>query len=551
MGGWVYKWGDMNRQAMAKVSDDGQSVVGLGTKRDGGWCCPWLDNYVNPISIQVSGATGIAHCIFTNVGGSAIAYWNFDGTNFGETYRMYFMDANNDIPGKSVPSKYRRNATDGADLTINSDGMEVTIAGLHKGCNIWLHKGLYAGQLWDDDFFVGIDNSTVIGLFDTTGTGEAANIPETEPKPHTDLQVIYDENDKLAVAYVATYISRHADTSRLFGDWTFNHTSVCGDTNGTFYDGSEHPKQQIRFWSEVTGTHTTIAESMYPLPGQTLKFWEDGIIDSGRAFWGQGINDGLISHFNLTSNMDAQEGEPKLVLAFQQCTSEPELVSSGYEEWGEEYMRYYQYYSDLFVAVSMDGTTWQEPVNITNTPNKDEVDLSINRDVIDNKLHMIYFRDSKAGRDDWLSGADTTQKEWVMYSNNGIWGIPIRKDPNDQVEIIYKVIDLSTIVGVEKTTNIPNNFELSQNYPNPFNPTTTIKYSIPVADANFASITNNLVILKVYDILGREVATLVNKEQQPGNYEVSFNGANLSSGTYYYKLKCGNFVESKKMILLK
>ncbi len=96
--------------------------------------------------------------------------------------------------------------------------------------------------------------------------------------------------------------------------------------------------------------------------------------------------------------------------------------------------------------------------------------------------------------------------------------------------------------------NIPEKFALSQNYPNPFNPSTTINYSIPTNAFN-ASATN--VQLKIYDVLGREVATLVNKEQTPGNYSVKFDAAALKSGMYLYKIQAGNFSESKKMLLIK
>jgi len=106
-------------------------------------------------------------------------------------------------------------------------------------------------------------------------------------------------------------------------------------------------------------------------------------------------------------------------------------------------------------------------------------------------------------------------------------------------------------VGVKEniTVQLPTEFYLSQNYPNPFNPSTTITYSIPVVDAYYASTTN--VVLKVYDILGREVATLVKKEQKAGNYEVNFDASSLTSGVYFYRLQSGSFNKSRKMILLK
>ncbi len=100
-------------------------------------------------------------------------------------------------------------------------------------------------------------------------------------------------------------------------------------------------------------------------------------------------------------------------------------------------------------------------------------------------------------------------------------------------------------------------FFLSQNYPNPFNPATKIKYYIsPVVDANslpagrqVASTTK--VQLIVYDILGRDIITLINKEQTPGEYEVEFDNTNLSSGIYFYRFKAGSFIQTKKMILLR
>jgi photosystem II stability/assembly factor-like uncharacterized protein len=98
-------------------------------------------------------------------------------------------------------------------------------------------------------------------------------------------------------------------------------------------------------------------------------------------------------------------------------------------------------------------------------------------------------------------------------------------------------------------TELPKQFLLAQNYPNPFNPSTTIIYSIP-ASLN-PSEGGTLVSLKIFDLLGREVATLVNEQKSPGNYEVKFDGSELPSGVYFYKLAAGDFMETKKMLLLK
>ena len=94
----------------------------------------------------------------------------------------------------------------------------------------------------------------------------------------------------------------------------------------------------------------------------------------------------------------------------------------------------------------------------------------------------------------------------------------------------------------EKGKPVANNYYLFQNYSNPFNPSTMIKYKIPES---------GLVTIKVYDALGREIATLVNEEKPVGSYEIKFDGSNLSSGVYFYRLNFDSFISIKKMILLK
>jgi hypothetical protein len=109
--------------------------------------------------------------------------------------------------------------------------------------------------------------------------------------------------------------------------------------------------------------------------------------------------------------------------------------------------------------------------------------------------------------------------------------------------------ELNSLVGIDDPQNSVLDFSLSQNYPNPFNPTTKIKYSNPSIISTGER--NLTVTLKVYDVLGREVATLVNEEKQPGVYEVEFNARKLSSGIYFYQLKTGTYSETKKLILMK
>jgi hypothetical protein len=100
----------------------------------------------------------------------------------------------------------------------------------------------------------------------------------------------------------------------------------------------------------------------------------------------------------------------------------------------------------------------------------------------------------------------------------------------------------TTITDVEDEEIIPTVFKLEQNYPNPFNPSTKIKFAVPE---------KSNVLIKVYDILGSEVTTLVNKEMDAGWYENNFNAAGLSSGIYLFRMEAGSYISTKKMILLR
>jgi hypothetical protein len=108
---------------------------------------------------------------------------------------------------------------------------------------------------------------------------------------------------------------------------------------------------------------------------------------------------------------------------------------------------------------------------------------------------------------------------------------------------ILKTTTGGNIIGLQTINlQVSKNFFLKQNYPNPFNPLTKIKFDVP--KASFTK-------LIIYDVLGREVATLLNEELKPGTYEADWDGSNYSSGVFFYKIISGDFVETKKMILMK
>jgi len=131
----------------------------------------------------------------------------------------------------------------------------------------------------------------------------------------------------------------------------------------------------------------------------------------------------------------------------------------------------------------------------------------------------------------------------VIDSGESTQGPVIRADA-------VKIALFLETTDVKDDNKYPAEFVLHQNYPNPFNPATKIRYTIPNSNVILSG-TKNIITLKIYDVLGNEVAALVNEEQQAGVYEVVFDGSGLSSGVYFYKLTAGSFSDTKKLILLK
>jgi phosphatidylserine/phosphatidylglycerophosphate/cardiolipin synthase-like enzyme len=145
------------------------------------------------------------------------------------------------------------------------------------------------------------------------------------------------------------------------------------------------------------------------------------------------------------------------------------------------------------------------------------------------------------GSHNWTSSAENSNNENMLIVRDGNIA---NQYLQEFAARYYQFGGIDTIlVGVEQAgTNIPGTFSLSQNYPNPFNPTTRIEYSIPLAE---------IVLVKLYDVLGREVQTLVNSRQAAGTYRVEINAGGLASGVYFYRLVAGNYIQQKKMLLLK
>ncbi len=174
------------------------------------------------------------------------------------------------------------------------------------------------------------------------------------------------------------------------------------------------------------------------------------------------------------------------------------------------------------------GTTWTNPEKITPpTPRRDWRYLSLNPET----------------QVDPITGLGTIL---IAAQSDAIAGSTVNTtDPLYPVGVTAELVFISTeaqfIVGVDDN-QLVSSYNLEQNYPNPFNPSTSIKFSVPERSD---------VSLKVYDVLGKEVATLMNETKEAGSYNVTFNSSNLASGMYLYTLKAGSFTSTKKMILMK
>ncbi|MCB0727995.1 MAG: T9SS type A sorting domain-containing protein [Ignavibacteriae bacterium] len=205
--------------------------------------------------------------------------------------------------------------------------------------------------------------------------------------------------------------------------------------------------------------------------------------------------------------------------------------TDGGTTWGADTLLTYNILHQFCPSISASGAT----VHIVWQDNRDD-------------NYEIYYKRSLDNGADWEeemrltnnSASSINPSIAVLGTDvNVIWSD--NRDGND--EIYYKRNPTGSIIGINNiSSEIPDHFSLSQNYPNPFNPVTVIKYSL---------LADNYTTLKIYNILGNEITTLIDQIQNAGSYSVEFDGSNYVSGLYYYKLESGNFIGVKKMILVK
>jgi len=223
--------------------------------------------------------------------------------------------------------------------------------------------------------------------------------------------------------------------------------------------------------------------------------------------------------------------------------------------------------SNIDSGYSVDNLAPEMPANVMGSVISNTVILHWNPNT-ENDLngYNIYRSSMSSFNPDTMAAyaatSDTAYTDRNLPSSGGIYYIIRALDVHGNQSLSSNEVSIQITDIKENNDGIPAQYSLKQNYPNPFNPTTKIRYSIPQArtslpggaglpgEAN-AKTVGGFVTLKVYDILGREVATLVNKQQQPGNYVVEFDASNLSSGVYFYQLSTEYIHLTKKLMLLK
>ena len=234
------------------------------------------------------------------------------------------------------------------------------------------------------------------------------------------------------------------------------------------------------------------------------------------------------------------------------CKINPNELISNNLYWIDTLNNVHGYYRDtisiIYKLASSQGTQWVIRRYSEHAFEMMRIDSVFELVILGNTTIVKKYRNYFAFDSTEISGIDRENIylaygfgliNWQGLEGNGIYyvkGLVINGVLfGDTTNVITSVFDVEPFSYVQ-------DYNLYQNFPNPFNPTTTLGYSIP---------TNNFVTIKLYDVLGNEVITLVNEQKQAGKYEMLYNASNLASGVYYYQINAGDFTQTRKLMLMK
>ena len=345
-------------------------------------------------------------------------------------------------------------------------------------------------------YAVATTTGSKVGLAYISGSFSSDPVGTVYFKQSTDDGATFGAEQQI---YVPNYVSgdsmgaiRDVDITYLNGEPCVVFGIALQDGTGNYFPNGP---AKIQFWSpNINGGNPVTVDSL------------EGTTGSGNG----NVNDVFVCVTRASIGRSADGNA--LYIAYNKARSDT-------SELGVNYF-------DVYFTYSSDGgATWVTPVPVTNQsgPLRDcrYVAISPTNDFMVNGPHYAY----------------------MLYQADSIAGSSVNGAGFSFAHIMFAKATITDPIGVKNIgNNIPGSYQLYQNYPNPFNPTTKIKFDLPK---------NGFVNLKVYDILGREVAVLVNQELQAGSKEYEFNAVNLPSGVYFYKLKAGDFTATKKLVLVK
>lgn len=355
---------------------------------------------------------------------------------------------------------------------------------------------------------------------------------------NTSIDTLYVVNNTFVNGF--DRVIRHIASTGPLRNLVFDHNTIINDngTYGVIALGLVGDKIEIRdnlFVDPMVAASDTVAQRQYDFKENGESF-SPSFPGSVKQAWiySQKVDSGYVPSYNIMNNYWYETPQIKAVWASMKSLYEPLLKPAPI-------------LTDLITSKLTDSAsafTMLDTISFSNAP-KPMVGFA-----------TWFFTPPPVGTGEYNSGGDFKPQDRrtsiyyrdtmdCSYSTNspaytgGTNGFPVG-DLNwfpDKLAAWEQLTDVKSLGG-----EVPAKFILEQNYPNPFNPSTTIKYSIS---------NPQLVTLKIYNILGQEITTLVNREQPAGNYEYNFSADNLSSGIYFYTLRAGNFVSTKKMVLLK
>ncbi len=340
-------------------------------------------------------------------------------------------------------------------------------------------------------------------------------------------------NDGAGGTTATTYLTTQ-DSVRVINFYT-----TSADTSGTgIYGQSTAPSKDFVFlYDNVSGTGRPLASAIVENDGLNIsavtsfvQFYRDSV-DNKIGYWGTIIPNVNANGIRRIERRLFNDGSIYSSVAIDADGIWPSGANTVNPTSG-------------LTAIRIDATDAPIPVELTGfSANIIDGNVSLTWSTASEKNNMGFEIQRNSGDGfstiGFVNGAGTSN-EINNYSF-------VDKNPRKGINYYrLKQIDFSGQYSfskeIESNTELPAGFFLSQNYPNPFNPSTSIKYSIAALQK---------VELKVFDVLGNEVAELVNDEQQAGNYLVEFNASSLANGVYFYKLKTNNNVITKKMLLIK